>query len=35
MTLVTNAFSSFSQVGAREDLSNEITMISPTGRSVL
>ena len=30
MTLVTNAFSSFSQVGAREDLSNEITMISPT-----
>src|SRR3990167_2622966 len=26
MTLVSNAFSSFSQVGAREDLSKEITM---------
>jgi len=35
MTLETNAFTSYLSIGNREDLSDEIYRISPTGHSVL
>jgi hypothetical protein len=34
MTVVTNTFTTYDAIGVREDLSDVIDMISPTGLSV-